>query len=249
MEKIITSIDEQYSINNTDIDFKKFYELKIRNQHAFQLQFTLDVIDNYIEKKQLKNGISLMDVGDSSGNHLLQLKALSSNIKSISSVNIDKNAIDKIKKKNIPAYHCKAEELTDYNVKVDLLISFQMLEHLTDPIKFLHAISKKDICDRFIFSVPYVKNSRVGLQHIKHNIDDTVHTSETVHIYELSPEDWKLISQFSGWEIISEKKYLQYPSGLYGIFLKYLWRKFDFEGFYIFELKKNNKWSELYADW
>jgi hypothetical protein len=134
-------------------------------------------------------------------------------------------------------------------VKTDLLISFQMLEHLTDPVRFLHEISVNDICDRFIFSVPYVETSRVGLQHIKHNIDQVIHTSETVHIFELSTEDWKLISQFSGWEIVSEMKYLQYPKGLYGIFLKYLWRKYDFEGFYILELRKNKKWSDLYADW
>lgn len=77
----------------------------------------------------------------------------------------------------------------------------------------------------------------------------TVRNAEDVHIFELSPKDWKLLVEFSGWEVVSEKIYYQYPKWHWLYFTKYLWKKFDFEGFYIMELKINNKWSNLYDSW
>ena len=73
--------------------------------------------------------------------------------------------------------------------------------------------------------------------------------AENTHIYELCPEDWKLIFTFSGWKVVYENIYYQYPR--YGLFkfTKYLWKKKDFEGFYGVILKKDFKYSKLYKDW
>jgi len=108
------------------------------------LQFTLDKIKEYKVSINTDN-ISIIDIGDSSGNHLIQLQELDKDINNIASVNLDIKAIEKIKKKGIVAYHCRAEELLEnYDLRPNFFISFQMLEHLTDLIKFLHSISESN---------------------------------------------------------------------------------------------------------
>ena len=96
--------------------------------------------------------------------------------------------------------------------------------------------------------MPYVRKSRVGLHHIRRSTSETV-KAENTHIFELSPEDWKLIVRHSGWDIVKERVYLQYPKRSFYRLTKYLWRRFDFEGFYGLILKRDNSWSSKYLDW
>lgn len=130
-----------------------------------------------------------------------------------------------------------------------------MLEHLTDPIRFLHSIAETkqkagiSPCERFIISVPYMKTSRVGFWHIRENDNSVQQNAETVHIFELSPQDWQLLVKFAGYKIVNDSLYLQYPKNNLLFFTKYLWKKQDFEGFYIMELEIDNKWSSSYSSW
>ena len=255
LEKILPSLKDQHNfLNNNEEEDDEYLKLKKRNHHAFQLLFTLEIIKQYKEIQDVDN-ISIVDIGDSSGNHLLQLQDLDKDIKKIASVNLDVKAVEKIRNKGIEAYHCRAEELLEkYDLKANFFISYQMLEHLTDPIRFLHSISESNknglnACDRFIISIPYQKQSRVGFWHMRINDTQTIRDAEDIHIYELSPEDWRMLAEFSGWEVVSDKIYYQYPKWHWLYFTKYLWKKFDFEGFYIMELKINNKWSKLYESW
>ncbi len=143
LEKILPSLKDQANFLNDDMkeDSEYLYHKK-RNLHAFQLKFTLDKIEQF--KKESKNdNISIIDIGDSSGNHLIQLQTLDKGITNIASVNLDIKAVEKIKNKGIEAYHCRAEELLEkYDLKPNFFISYQMLEHLTDPVRFLHSISQ-----------------------------------------------------------------------------------------------------------
>lgn len=257
LEQILPSLKDQVNFMNDNTKEDSVYlQHKRRNLHAFQLQFTLDKIEKLKIEINI-NKISLIDIGDSSGNHLIQLQTLDKDIESIASVNLDIKAVEKIRKKGIDAYHCRAEELLEkHDLRPNFFISYQMVEHLTDPVRFLHSISESskkgggNSCDRFIISVPYQKQSRVGFWHMRGKKDSkTLRNAEDVHIFELSPEDWKLLAEFSGWEVISEKIYYQYPKWHWLYFTKYLWKKFDFEGFYIMELKINNRWSKLYESW
>jgi hypothetical protein len=255
LEKILPSLKDQANfMNDNTKEDSEYLRHKKRNLHAFQLQFTLDKIKEYKASSNTDN-ISLIDIGDSSGNHLIQLQSLDKDINNIASVNLDIKAIEKIREKGIEAYHCRAEELLEnYDLRPNFFISYQMLEHLTDPVRFLHSISESNkggvtSCDRFIISVPYQKQSRVGFWHMRFPDIKTVRNAEDVHIFELSPEDWKLLVQFAGWEVVSDKIYYQYPKWHWLYLTKYLWKRFDFEGFYIMELKINNKWSKLYESW
>ena len=106
-----------------------------------------------------------------------------------------------------------------------------MLEHLYDPCHFLHDLAVKTQAKYFVITVPFVRKSRAGFWHIRRGQQNPVH-AEDVHIFELSPADRKLIALHSGWRVVKEKVYLQYPRrGLWGI-TQPIWKKMDFEGFY-----------------
>lgn len=248
LESIVPDLIDQYSTWSIDMN-DRFTVEKIRSQHAFQINTALKAIQFLIDKK--KDVINIVDVGDSSGTHMIYLKYLLSDFPidiHVLSVNLDKRAIEKIKQKGINALLCKAEDLTKNNIDADIFLSYEMVEHLFDPISFLHSIALNTKCDYFVITVPYVRKSRVGLHHLRNQTDKCVF-AENTHIFELSPEDWNLIFNFSGWRIIFSDKYTQYPKkGLLNI-MKYEWRRFDFDGFYGVILQRDLKLLKLYKDW
>jgi 2-polyprenyl-3-methyl-5-hydroxy-6-metoxy-1,4-benzoquinol methylase len=194
-----------------------------------------------------KTPITVVDIGDSSGTHIQYIKNIHNNTRCLS-VNLDETAVNKIKAKGLEAIFSRAEELFKHSINADVFLSFEMLEHLTDPIKFLHQLSEKTSCQYFVATVPYVSTSRVALNHIRQNIKNS-RSAENTHIFEFSPDDWKLIFRHSGWDIVSEAIYFQYPKKNILWFTKHLWRLKDFEGFYGVILKRDNTWSNLYKDW
>jgi len=69
---------------------------------------------------------------------------------------------------------------------------------------------------------------------------------ENTHIFELAPNDWRLIFLHSGWEIVGEEIYRQYPSKCPLRLMKAYWKKCDFEGFYGAILRRNRAWAQCY---
>lgn len=246
---ICPDLSNQYS--SFKIDMSDDYLVnKVRGQHAFQISLALKAVDLLKNKKNL----NIVDIGDSSGTHITYLKSILSkgsfeNLRTLS-VDIDPVAVKKIKDKGLDAICCRAEELHLINdgVEADLFLMYEALEHFFNPIGFLHDMSVKSKCEYFVITIPYVKNSRVGLHQLRHN-SERVMNAESTHIFELSPEDWDWLFKFSGWEIVYRDKYLQYPKSFPLNMTKYIWRKFDFEGFYGVVLKKNLKYSKKYLDW
>ena len=247
-EKIMPDLSHQYSA-----DFGKtlsrYKTIKIRNQQAFQVKFARECID------KLNGEQSVVDIGDSSGSQLLQLKEFCK-IKETISINIDSSAIERIKEKGLRAYNCRAEELyTKHKIKGDVFLSFQTVEHLHDPCKFFREIAEIDF-KIFVMTVPLRRQSTIGLKHLrsilKHkekklNISDRKMSNvnaESVHIFELSPKDWELLALHSGLELISQQTYLQYPAFIPG--LKKIWLKDDFEGFWGASFIKNKSFQDLY---
>jgi len=240
LKKKVPDIRFQYSSFKVN---SLYLETKVRNQHAFQISLLDDVIN------RLENPV-IVDIGDSAGTHLQYIQELYSennNIRCLS-VNLDPEAIKKIKEKGFEAIQTRAENLYNYNINVDVFLCFQTLEHLMSPINFLYELSSKTTAKYLIITVPYLKNSRVGLYHIRRGDKEDV-CAENTHIFELNPEDWKLIVRHSGWRIIKEMVYLQYPKRSLLRITKALWRKYDFEGFYGMILERNDVWSSRYKDW
>ncbi|MBF0557335.1 MAG: hypothetical protein HQL08_00990 [Nitrospirae bacterium] len=239
LEEIVPDITDQYSrfkINNT------FLRTKVRCQHSFQISLVQKVINEFERPV-------IVDVGDSAGTHLQYIMGLYNKKKlECLSVNLDLKAVERIKEKGLKAVHAKAEDLPRYDINADIFLCFEILEHLMNPCFFLHELSEKTNAKYLVFTVPYRKESRVGLSHIRSGQKENVY-AENTHIFELNPEDWKLISKHSGWDIVEEGIFLQYPRmGLLRV-TQPLWKYSDFEGFYGLILKRDNAWSSKYEDW
>lgn len=240
LANIVPDIREQYSLFDLD---SPYLLTKVRNVHAFQMSLVEKIIEEFETPV-------IVDIGDSSGTHLQYILGLYSQDKKIRclSINLDKKAVDKIKSKGLEAINARAEELSSYNIDADIFLCFETLEHLMNPCHFLHQLSSMTKAKYLIITVPYLKNSRIGLHHIRRRSQENVY-AENTHIFELNPEDWKLLVRHSGWEVMEKKVYLQYPrKGLLRI-TKPLWKKYDFEGFYGLILRRDACWSSRYLDW
>ncbi|MDC1174702.1 hypothetical protein OAT67_04885 [Bacteriovoracaceae bacterium] len=251
LEEIIPDITGQY----TNIKFdgvKGFRSMKTRSLHTFQMSFLIKSIKDIFG--QQKRSLNIVDIGDSSGNHLIYLNSLAKDqnleIRSIS-VNLDKQAVDKISKKGLEAICCRAEEVHKRipGLEVDLFMSFEMVEHLLDPASFMRSMAKNSNSNHMVITVPYVKNSRVGLHHLRAGDKNRKVYAEECHIFELSPEDWNLLFEFSGWKVVICERFTQYPKWHILSWTKFLWRKFDFDGFYGVLLEKDTAVSDNYMDW
>lgn len=240
LEQVVPNVSNQYSSFEVNTPYLK---TKVRGLHAFQISLVNKAIEDI-------ENLVIVDIGDSAGTHLQYIYGLNSNNKNIKcySINLDAKAVERIKRKGFEAIHARAEDLQSYNVNADIFLCFETLEHLMNPCHFLYELSSKTRAEYLIITVPYLKDSRVGLHHIRSGRKDDVN-AENTHIFEFSPGDWKLILKHSGWNVVSEKIYLQYPKWSLYRFTKFLWRKYDFEGFYGFILKRDNTWSSKYLDW
>lgn len=234
LSRIVLDITHQYSSFDVDTDYLR---TKIRGQHAFQISLVNEAI--YL----LGMPKSITDVGDSAGTHIQYIKGLypDKDIQTLS-VNSEQCAVDRIRSKGLDAVCCRAEDLY---IKADMFLCFEMLEHLMNPCEFLYKLSKIG-CRALVLTIPYLRQSRVGLHHIRGNQKRQVN-SENTHIFELSPGDWGLIFKHSGWRVLSDKIYLQYPrKSMLAPYRRRCWRLADFEGFYGIILIPDNRRSVLY---
>lgn len=218
----------------------EYLETKVRGQHAFQIALAQAALNG--------RPCRVVDVGDSAGTHLSYLKALYPERHSFLSVNLDPEAVSKIRERGLEAVQARAEDLGSLGIDADVFLCFETLEHLPDPFSFLHDLAAKTSCRRLVVSVPYVRKSRLGLHHLRSGLRRPV-GAESVHLLELCPEDWKLLFQHCGWRVEGERVYLQYPRFSWLHLTRPLWRRLDFEGFYGAVLSRDPTWSSLYKDW
>jgi hypothetical protein len=247
LSEIVPDLTEQYTGFNVE---GKYLITKVRSHHAFQISLVLEALGLLGNQDR---ELSVVDIGDSSGTHLQYLQALvgKNKIRPVS-VNLDPMAVKKIRDKGLEAIESRAEMLhehPDFSGRVDIFLSFQMLEHLLDPIGFLHAMALKSECEYFVITVPYLHQSRVGLYQIRDQNLELTFNAERTHIFELCSDDWDIIFRFSGWKIVKSVRYIQYPRKNPLTGLRYVWRKFDFDGFYGVILKKDDSISKRYLDW
>ena len=231
-------VEEQYTTHKITGDYLR---RKVLQQNAFQVAFTLP---------DLPSGDGLVvDIGDSSGRHIQALKAVAPDCKArFLSANLDPAAVAKIRAKGLEAVEARAEDLAAKGLEAEVFMLFETLEHMPNPFQFLHDLASKSRCRRLVLTVPYVRQSRLGLHHIRAGLRDKL-GAEKVHLLELSPEDLHLLFTHTGWKVEREQVYLQYPRRSPLSASKSAWRKYDFEGFYAASLSRDDSWSSLYADW
>lgn len=251
MRDIVPDLRDQYSLTGfDDTEYRRYWETKMRGQHAWQVHCVERAIDKLGSSEK---GLVIADIGDSSGNHGKFIKSLlkPGNIKEVISVNIDPEAVKKIKAKGGQAILCHAEELPEHDVQPDLFISFETVEHLIDPVRFLRSLAKIESCNHLLMTVPYRRISRFGGDHLRTSIDQMPKqmTAEEVHIFELCPQDWIYLARFAGYRLVFKDIYYQYPK--YGIMriMEPLWRRLDFEGFLALMLVRDPTVEQRYTSW
>lgn len=222
-------------------------ELKMRGMHAFQVAMMLEALQPLPSHK-----ITVVDIGDSAGTHMLYLKEITRGRLQVDtlSVNLDPRAVAKIKARGLEAILCRAEDLDLPGVDIGLFTSFEMVEHLHNPAIFFYRLAKKSSCRKILITVPYVKTSRVGLQHVRHGSREVIF-AEDEHIFELSPADWALLMRHSGWRVSHSEVYYQYPRKwpIISRLMAYYWRTRDFEGFWGAILERDTVFADCYQDW
>jgi hypothetical protein len=245
--QIVPDVSDQYTAEETDMN-DTYVVHKIYNQHTFQMALFEKALDM---SDKIKN--TIVDIGDSAGTNLLYLNGIykeSNKELTTLSVNLDSVAIEKIRAKGLNAELCRAEELhvNFPELKADIFSSFEMLEHLFNPISFMHNMAIEAECDYFVVTVPYVKQSRMG-KHMTGTFPEKGTNAENTHIFELSPKDWDIIFNFSGWKVLHRDHYTQYPKWNILNMSKYIWRKIDVDGFYGVILEKDLTLASRYKDW
>lgn len=249
--EILPDISDQYTAAFDPDAFLNFWEPKLRGMHAFQSALMLEAIRLLPKQRDL----SIVDIGDSSGNHSIYLRGLTQPgvVGQVISVNLDPVAVKKIQAKGQEAIHCRAESLDLRGRNVDLYMSFEMIEHLRNPLDFLRDLAQAGRGDHLLVTVPYMRCSRFGGDLLRKavggaNVTGKL-TAEEVHLFELSPEDWQLMASFAGWRPVFTRIYRQYPMHSPWRALSFAWRRLDFEGFFGMFLKRDATLADQYADW
>lgn len=245
LTEIVPDITHQYTYFDVD---SEYLITKVRAEHSFQIALANEALQ--FVPSSAEETLTIVDIGDSAGTHLQYIKGLHQDRKlRCLSVNMDGEAVKRIKERGLEVICARAEDLTSLDIDADIFLSFEMLEHLMSPCGFLQELSENTNCKAFVVTVPYLARSRVGLHHIRHDQKRSVNPENT-HIFELSPQDWRLIFRHSGWGIQADRIYLQYSRrSIFRPLWKSYWRNRDFEGFYGAILKPDKSWSSLYSGW
>lgn len=247
--EVIPNIWDQYSDAVVE-SHRAHWELKTRAMHAWQTHCMLRALKELSVAKGNERPVNVVDIGDSSGNHLMYLKACTEvKLGRTLSVNLDPTAVAKIKRKGGEAILCRAEELDLCADGVDLFMAFEMVEHLTDPTRFLYNLATKGTSDYLLMTIPYRRQSQVGFHEFRDGRIPGRMNAEAVHVFELCPADWLLLARFAGWKPVFIETYLQYPKYSPLRFAAPLWERLDFEGFYGVLLKRDMTIANLYRDW
>lgn len=248
LRSAVPDLSDQYTDGPDTAQLEAYWEPKMRGLHAFQVRLALDALSHAGTP-----GATIVDIGDSSGAHSAYIKAVAAPgaVARFVSVNLDPVAVEKVKSRGGEAVLCRAEELDHQSIRPDLYLSFETLEHLTDPVSFLHGLSSKGAGRLAAVTVPYRRDSRFGGALIRRPQQalPAKMTAEQVHIFEFSPADWQLLARFAGWRTVDARVYRQYPLRHPLRAMAPLWRALDFEGFLGLILERDSSLSDRYRDW
>lgn len=248
MREIVPDLADQYTYGIDAEEYKRYWEFKLRALHAFQVKSALDAME-LIDR----NDLVVVDIGDSSGNHGAYLRGLAptGKISRVVSINMDPVAVQKIQDRGGEAHLVRAEELDLDEISPDFMMCFETLEHLTDPLRFLHRLATNRFGEHLVVSVPYRRTSRFGGKVLQRSADTMPKqmTPEELHILELCPADWSRLALLAGYRTVFARRYLQFPR--FGIFraMAPVWRHLDFEGFLCIYLQRDHSISDRYTGW
>jgi len=248
LREVVPDLTDQYTVDFDPAEYRRYWERKMRGLHAFQTSCLGDAIE-LLERDLLV----IVDIGDSSGHHARYIKAMTdpARIARVISVNLDPVAVDKIRNGGGDAILSSAEDFTSAGIEADLVVSFETVEHLTDPLRFLHQLAQHGGVEHLMMTVPYRRTSRFGGNLLRDEQDrmPATLTPEDVHFFELSQGDWTLLARFAGFVPVFARVYRQYPKFGPLRLTAPLWRRLDFEGFLCLFLRRDLSLADRYSGW
>jgi hypothetical protein len=248
---LVPDVSETY----TSFTLNSYWEHIVRSRHSFQVS----LIETVLQFLNTKETTTVVDIGDSSGTHLRYMIAgnRDGHFNTLS-INLDPAAIKKIRSYGLNAIQSRIEDMYEHPSFIrdpNIYLCFETLEHLRDPVTFLHDLASNTTCDYLILSVPYLRKSRVGLHQLRpqpgHIMTgaDRPFNAEMTHIFELCPADWDLLFRFSGWKIVRSVRFTAYPKKNILTLTRFLWRRLNFDGHYGIILQPDNSIASQYLDW
>ena len=188
------------------------------------------------------------DVGDSDGSvRVVMEEVFGRESLATTGINLQPTVVRRMQDMGLDAICEDAIEVGKRGVRYNVVSLFETLEHLPDPIGFLKAIGAV-VEDRLVLSVPYVRQSRMGLRYLDVNWPaGDAPTIENVHIFELCPVDLRRLFRHCGWRVEREAVFKQFPTwSPVGWVLSVYWRLSSFEGFYFVSLIKDDTDASRY---
>jgi len=137
-----------YYYNNCENN-KLYANLNLsRQKNDFRLDSRIEFIKKFISKILLRKNnskINILEIGCNNGTFLSLLNEYISSIDAqtkidLYGVDIDVSLIENSVDKSLNLYALPAERIEDLNIKFDIILNFELIEHLQDPTSFINSI-------------------------------------------------------------------------------------------------------------
>jgi len=134
-----------------------------RQKKDFRLDSRIDFIKKLVEKiisRRNEGKINILEIGCNNGNFLSLLNKFISSIGAQSKIDlygidIDKNVIENTVDESLNLFVIPAEQIKELNIKFDMILNFELIEHLRDPVSFIKSIYENILDGGFvIFTTP-----------------------------------------------------------------------------------------------
>ena len=137
-----------YYYNNCESN-RLFENLNLkRKKNDFRLDSRVNFVKNFLKKLILQRSerkINVLEIGCNNGTFLSLLNEFISSIDAQSKIDlygidIDKNVIENCIDKSLNLQVLPAEKIKELNIKFDIILHFELIEHIHDPVYFINTI-------------------------------------------------------------------------------------------------------------
>ena len=167
--------NSEYANPVPSLDALSYYYNKCENNRLFaklnltrqkndsRLDSRIDFIKKFIKKiisRKNEGRINILEIGCNNGGFLSLLNEFISLIGAQSKIDlygidIDKNVIENTVDKSLNLHVLPAEQIEELNIKFDMILHFELIEHLCDPVSFINSIYENLFDGGFaIFTTP-----------------------------------------------------------------------------------------------
>ncbi|MCI8274514.1 MAG: class I SAM-dependent methyltransferase [Lachnospiraceae bacterium] len=228
LSRIVT--DDNFYTNSQmheGTNFEKWRENTFRDDQRRFLKYRDQIQDK-----------TILDFGCGNGNFLRQIQKYG-NAKRTIGIELDQEAVNYLRKDGLECYE-NIDELPD--IKFDFVFLFHVIEHLPEPEKLLHALSKHiAVQGRIIIETPNADDALLSIYQCEKFANFTYWSP---HIYLYNEETLTQILVKAGLKVIDQRQEQRYPLANH---LRWLARGLPGGGYLEFQELNEPKVNEEYA--